>query len=63
MFDIGLGQIEGNKDYNFSKKYDEDNEIFSQNMNSCKYYEIEEISKIFLTSLITSQFIPITFAV
>ena len=44
MFDIGLGQIEGNKDYNFSKKYDEDNEIFSQNMNSCKYYEIEEIS-------------------
>ena len=47
MFDIGLGQIEGNKDYNFSKKYDEDNEKFSQNMNSCKYYEIEEISKIF----------------
>ena len=47
MIDIGLGQIEGDKYYNFAKKYDEDNEIFSQNMNSCKYYEMEEISKVF----------------
>ena len=47
MVDIGLGQIEGDKFYNFAKKYDEDNEIFSQNINSCKYYEMEEISKTF----------------
>ena len=47
IVDIGLGQIEGDKEYNFLRKYDEDEDIFSQNMNSCKYYEMEEISQIF----------------
>ena len=47
IVDIGLGQIEGDKEYNFFRKYDEDEDIFSQNMNSCKYYEMEEISQIF----------------
>ena len=47
MNDISLGQIEGDKTFNFITKYDEDNEIISQNMHSCKYYEMEDFNKIF----------------
>ena len=36
--------------YNFVKKYDEDNEFFSNNMLSCKYYEVEEMKKEFLNN-------------
>ena len=46
MNDISLGQIEGDRNYNFISKYDEDNEVISQNMHSCKYYEMKEISKL-----------------
>ena len=47
MNDISLDQIEGVKTYNFITKYDEDNDFFSQNMHSCKYYEMEEFKKKF----------------
>ena len=39
MNDLGLGQIEENLDYNFKHKYDEENEIYTGNLNSCKYFE------------------------
>ena len=45
MNDIGIGQIENDKTYNFKTQYDEENEIFS-NLHSCKYYEMEDISKL-----------------
>ena len=45
MNDISLDQIEGDKTFNFIRKYDEDNEIISQNMHSCKYYEMEDFNK------------------
>ena len=28
-------------------KYDEDNEVILQNMDSCKYFEMEEFKRIF----------------
>ena len=43
---LSQGQIEGDRNYNFISKYEEDNEVISQNMHSCKYYEMEEISKL-----------------
>ena len=45
MTDIGIGQIENDKIYNFKTQYDEENEIFS-NLHSCKYYEMEDIGKL-----------------
>ena len=36
MNDLGLGQIEENLDYNFKHKYDEENEIYTDNLHSCK---------------------------
>ena len=47
MNDLSIDQIEGDKTYNFITKYDEDNEIISQNMHSCKYYEMEDLKKYF----------------
>ena len=47
MNDISLGQIEGDKSYNFITKFDEDNEVILQNMHSCKYFEMEEFKRIF----------------
>ena len=43
--DINLGQIEDNPNYNFINKYDEENELFSDNFHSCDYYEIGAIKK------------------
>ena len=37
MSDIGLGQIEDDKDYNFKIKYDENNEILDDNIHTCEY--------------------------
>ena len=44
--DISLGQIEDDKNYNFTKKYDEEGDIF--NSHSCKYFEIYEMKRNFL---------------
>ena len=44
---IDLGQIEEDKNYQFINKYDEDNDMFVQNLHSCKYYEMDEIKNKF----------------
>ena len=43
MNDLTLGQIENDKNFNFKTKYDEDNEIFTNNIEMCKYYEFPEL--------------------
>ena len=43
LSDINLGQIENDQNYNFKNKYDEDNEVFAENMHSCGYFEMEEM--------------------
>ena len=48
MNDLGLGQIEENLDYNFKHKYDEENEIYTDNLHSCKYFEMPEIKNQFM---------------
>ena len=47
MNDITLGQIENDKDFNFASKYDEDNELLTNNLDSCKYYEVSELKNNF----------------
>ena len=42
MPDLGLGQIEKDKNYNFQCKYDEDGEIYDNNSLSCEYYDMSE---------------------
>ena len=46
--DINLGQIEDNPNYNFKNKYDEENELFSDNFHSCDYYEMGAIKNKFI---------------
>ena len=48
MNDLGLGQIEGNVDYNFKHKYDEENEIYTDNLHSCQYFEMPELKNKFM---------------
>ena len=47
MNDITLGQIENEKSFNFQSKYDEDNEVFTNNIDSCRYYEVSELKNKF----------------
>ena len=47
MTDIGLGQIEDDKDLNFKLKYDEDKEIYTDNMHSCEYFEMSDFKNNF----------------
>ena len=47
MNDLTLGQIEEDINYNFKNRYDEDNEIFSDNFQSCRYYEMPEFKSNF----------------
>ena len=49
--DINLGQIEEDINYNFKGKFDEDNEVFAENMHTCEYYEIEEFKNKFTKNL------------
>ena len=48
MDDLTLGQIEEDINYNFKNKYDEDDEIFSDNLQTCKYYEMPELKNEFI---------------
>ena len=48
MNDLGLGQIEDDLNYNFKHKYDVENEIYTDNLHSCKYFEMPEIKNQFL---------------
>ena len=47
LSDIGLGQIEDDKNYDFITKYDEDKEIFTENAHSCEYFEMDELKNKF----------------
>ena len=40
--DINLSQIENDSHYNFKSKYDDDKEIFADQMHSCEYYQMDE---------------------
>ena len=48
MADLGLDQIEDDKNLNFKTKYDEDNEIYTDIMHSCEYYEMPDIKNKFI---------------
>ena len=48
MSDLGLGQIEDDQNLNFKSKYDEDKEIYTDNLHSCDYYEMSELKTKFL---------------
>ena len=45
--DKSLSQIEGDLDYNFIRKYDEENDVFSHNLNSCRYFEMDQFKNNF----------------
>lgn len=49
--DKSLGQIERDLNYNFSKKYDEDNDVFSHNLQACRYLEIDQFKNNFSTRI------------
>ena len=44
-----LSQIEGDVEYNFHKKYDEENDIFYHNLQTCKYFEMNQFRTEFST--------------
>ena len=48
MADLGLGQVEDDKNLDFKEKYDEDNEIYTDNLHSCQYFEMPEIKNKFM---------------
>ena len=41
LSDINLGQIKNNQNYNLKTKFDEDNEVFAENMHSCSYFKMD----------------------
>ena len=47
LSDLNLGQIENDINYNFKNLFDEDKDIFDDNMHSCEYYEIDEFKNKF----------------
>ena len=47
MNDIELGQIEDKKDFDFKKKYDEDREIYDDQLHNCDYFEFSEFKNKF----------------
>ena len=42
-----MGQIEDDKNLNFKRKYDEEQEIYTDNFHSCDYYEMSELKNKF----------------
>ena len=48
MNDISLGQIENDKNYDFRSKYDEENELYTNNIEKCRYYEVSELKGAFV---------------
>ena len=39
--------LQGDKQYNFIRNYDEEGNVFVNNIHSCKYYEMDEVKKQF----------------
>ena len=48
MNDSGLGQLEDDINFNYKHKYDEENEIYTDNLHSCKYFEMPDIKHKFM---------------
>ena len=48
MADLGLDQIEDDENLNFKTKYDEDNEIYTDIIHSCEYYEMPDVKNKFI---------------
>ena len=48
MNDISLGQIENDKNYDFRSKYDEENELYTNNIEKCRYYKVSELKGSFV---------------
>ena len=48
MADLDLGRVVDDNSYNFKTKYDEDKDIYTDNLHSCQYYEIPELKNKFL---------------
>ena len=46
-----MGQIEDDSNFNFKQKYDEDKEMFDNNLHSCEYYEMGEFKNKFTKHL------------
>ena len=51
MPDITLGQIEDDQNYNFKTKYDDNQEVFNENMHNCNYYEMSEFKNKFAQNI------------
>ena len=49
--DITLGQIEDDINFNFKNKFDDDKEVFTDNLHSCEYYEMDDLRKKFANSI------------
>ena len=47
MSDISLGEIKDDLSYNFKNKFDEENEVFAENLHSCNYFELDEMKSKF----------------
>ena len=45
-----MGQIQDDKIYNFKTLYDEDEDIFNNDLHSCNYYEMSELKNKFIKS-------------
>ena len=50
MNDLTLDQIEVDENFNFRKKYDEENDIFDNNLTSCEYGPYKIIGNIYRTN-------------
>ena len=61
--DIGLGQIEDEKDYNFKLKYDEEREIYNDDLHNCDYFEMPELKQKILKEKIHFHVILIIYEV
>ena len=48
--DIDLGQIQDDKIYNFKNQYDDEKELFHDNVHNCEYYEMSELKSTFIKS-------------
>ena len=45
---LRLSQVEDDKNLNFKEKYDEDKEIYTDNLHSCEYYEMPDLKNKFV---------------
>ena len=53
--DKNLSQIEGDLDYNFIRKYDEEGDVFSRSLSFCKYFEMDQFMNYFSNKIDNCQ--------